>query len=76
MNAGSNGKSLSDVIESITYIDEFGKICIMTNILDKGFDYRISPFMKRNVIILSCNINVKEDILSMKKYLDYIFAEF
>lgn len=72
MNAGSNNKSISDVLESITYIDELGKICKMTDIPLKGFGYRMSPFMKRKVIILSCIINLKKDLYSIQLYHDYL----
>lgn len=72
MNAGSNNKSISDVLESITYIDELGKICKMTDIPLKGFGYRMSPFMKRKVIILSCIINLKKDLSSIQLYHDYL----
>lgn len=72
MNAGSNNKSISDVLESITYIDELGKICKMTDIPLKGFGYRMSPFMKRKVIILSCTINLKKDLSSIHLYYDYL----
>ncbi len=72
MNAGSNNKSISDVVESVTYIDELGKVCKMTDISLKGFGYRMSPFMKRKVIILSCMINLKKDISSIQLYHDYL----
>lgn len=70
MNAGSNNKSISDVLESITYIDELGKICTMNNIKDKGFSYRSTPFMKRKVIILSCIIKLTKDENANKLYLE------
>ena len=72
MNAGAHGKSMKDILESIIYIDEFGKICTMTDIESKGFGYRLSPFMKRKVIILSCVIKLEKDISSIKKYHNYL----
>lgn len=72
MNAGAWGKQVSDVLESVTYIDEFGKVCEMKNINSKGFSYRRSPFMKRHVIILSCIINLKYDITSINIYNNYL----
>ena len=68
MNAGSNNKFISDILESITYIDELGKICTMTNIREKGFSYRSTPFMKRKVIILSCIIKLIKDDNASKLY--------
>lgn len=58
MNAGALNKAISEVLETVTYLDEFGNLCEMTNIYDKGFDYRISPFQKRKVIIVSCKIKL------------------
>lgn len=72
MNAGSHGKSISDILESVTYIDELGRVCIMTDINTKGFSYRLSPFMKRKVIILSCVLKVEEDKTSIKRYYEYL----
>lgn len=72
MNAGAWNHSIGEVIESITYLDEFGKVCEMTNIPSKGFGYRKSPFMKRNIIILSCIINLEYDISSIRLYNEYL----
>lgn len=72
MNAGSHGMCMSDILENIIYIDEFGNICEMNNLVDKGFGYRVSPFMKRKVIILSCSIKLKKDLSSIKRYHDYL----
>ena len=72
MNAGPWGKSISEVIKSITYLDEFGKVCIMNNIRKLGFRYRKSPFMKRKVIIISCEFELKEDSSSIKLNYDYL----
>lgn len=72
MNAGAWGKSISDVIKSITYLDEFGRVCIMDNIKKHGFGYRKSPFMKRRVLIISCELQLKEDVSSIKLYYDYL----
>ena len=72
MNAGSHGKSLSDILESVTYLDEVGKVCTMTNIKDKGFGYRLSPFMKRKIIILSCNLNIMQDTYAVNLYQEYL----
>lgn len=72
MNAGAWGKRVSDVIESITYLDEFGKVCEMKNINSKGFSYRKSPFMKRKVIILSCVIKLVKDLTSYEVYNNYL----
>ena len=72
MNAGAWGQSISDVLESITYLDEFGKVCEMKNIKTKGFSYRKSPFMKRKVIIISCIINLKYSMSSINTYNNYL----
>lgn len=58
MNAGAQNKAISDCLESVTYLDEFGNLCEMVNINDKGFNYRTSPFQKRKVIIVSCKIKL------------------
>lgn len=72
MNAGAWNKSISEVLERITYLDEFGKVCVMDEINDKGFSYRKSPFMKRNVIILSCELRLRKDISSVNRYIEYL----
>ena len=72
MNAGAWNHHISDIIESITYLDEFGKICVMEKICDKGFGYRKSPFMKRHVIILSCTIKLTNDDNAFNRYLEYL----
>ena len=79
MNAGAWGKSISEVIKSITYLDEFGKVCIMNNIRKLGFRYRKSPFMKRKVIlykkqfdyikIIPCKLSKLDEM--ERKYIDY-----
>jgi UDP-N-acetylmuramate dehydrogenase len=72
MNAGAWNHHISDIIESITYLDEFGKICVMEKLCDKGFGYRKSPFMKRHVIILSCTIKLTNDDNAFNRYLEYL----
>ena len=72
MNAGAWNHHISDIIESITYLDEFGKICVMEKLSDKGFGYRKSPFMKRHVIILSCTIKLTNDDNAFNRYLEYL----
>lgn len=72
MNAGAWNHHISDIIESITYLDEFGKICVMEKLCDKGFGYRKSPFMKRHVIILSCIIKLTNDDNAFNRYLEYL----
>jgi UDP-N-acetylmuramate dehydrogenase len=44
----------------------------MNNIRKLGFGYRKSPFMKRKVIIISCEFELKEDSSSIKLYYDYL----
>lgn len=60
MNAGAYGYDMSDILESITYLDELGNICEMTNVKDFGFSYRISPFQTQNAIIIACKIKIKK----------------
>lgn len=72
MNAGAWGKMISDILESVTYLDEFGKVCVMKNISSKGFSYRKSPFMKRKVIILSCVIRLFKDLTSFELFNSYL----
>ena len=72
MNAGAWEQNISDKLISITYIDEFGKICIMKDITSKGFGYRLSPFMKRKVIILSCEIKVEHNENAKNIYNNYM----
>jgi UDP-N-acetylmuramate dehydrogenase len=72
MNAGAWEQNISDKLISISYLDEFGKICIMKDIKNKGFGYRLSPFMKRKVIILSCEIKVKQNVNALSIYNNYM----
>lgn len=59
MNAGAWNKQISDYLETVTYLDEFGNLCEMDNINNKGFKYRFSPFQKRKIIIVGCIIKLK-----------------
>lgn len=72
MNAGAYGGELSEVIESVTYIDENGDIISM-NGEELGFGYRKSIFQSGKLTILSCVLKLKkgnrDDILAaMKDY--------
>ncbi len=60
MNAGAYGSCMSDILESVTYLDEFGNLCEMVDLNNKGFDYRSSPFQKRKVIIVACKVKIKQ----------------
>lgn len=71
-NAGAWGTNISDVIESITYLNEFGNLCTMKNLENKGFSYRKSPFMKRHIIILSCEIHLRYNIEADAIYNNYL----
>lgn len=52
MNAGAYKKSMSDIIESITYINEDGDICTIQR-ENINFNYRHSMFKDHNYIIIS-----------------------
>ncbi len=73
MNAGAYGFSMSDILESVSYLDEFGNLCEMVDLKNKGFDYRTSPFQKRNVIIVACKIKLRSasnQTLPIKVYME------
>ena len=59
MNAGAYGGEISDVAESIEYIDEEGKICnISAN--EANFSYRDSIFKRNsNLVVLSAVFKLK-----------------
>ena len=59
MNAGAYGGEISDVVESIEYIDEEGKICnISAN--EANFSYRDSIFKRNsNLVVLSAVFKLK-----------------
>ncbi|WP_252314149.1 UDP-N-acetylmuramate dehydrogenase [Sinobaca sp. H24] len=52
MNAGSDGKETKDILISVTYIDENGKI-VKDNTNDVEFGFRKSKFQEKNTIIIS-----------------------
>ena len=59
MNARCYGISISDILESVEFLDEDLKIK-KENINKTHFDYKKSPFQKRAVIILSACFNLKK----------------
>lgn len=65
-NAGSYGKSISDIIESVEIINDNDDIQILSN-YDCDFDYRDSIFKKNNCVIFSAKIKLLVgDILESK----------
>ena len=58
MNAGAYKRSMADVIESITYMDDIGDIYTIQSD-NAEFGYRHSIFKKNNYIILSVIIQLK-----------------
>ena len=72
MNAGAWDETISEKLVSITYLDELGQICVMKDINSKGFGYRQSPFMKRKVIILACEISITKNDKAPLIYQEYM----
>ncbi|WP_022846455.1 MULTISPECIES: UDP-N-acetylmuramate dehydrogenase [unclassified Desulfurobacterium] len=69
-NAGAFGRETAELIESIEYIDEEGKLKELSD--TSGFGYRKSPFSKKDIIIsvkfkVEYFKNVKETIKSLVK---------
>ncbi|MEZ9576858.1 MULTISPECIES: UDP-N-acetylmuramate dehydrogenase [unclassified Vibrio] len=67
MNGGSQRKTISSLVKSVTSIDKSGKL-IVRNINECQFDYRESTFQNKSELILSveleCNLGNKRKILS------------
>ncbi len=68
MNAGAYGNDMSNVIDSVTVLDEEGKIKELKN-QECKFSYRKSIFQNSKYIILGCTLHLqegnKEEILSL-----------
>lgn len=63
MNAGAYHSSISDILQSITFIDENGKVqTLMNDDKNLKFGYRDSIFKQKHWIIISC-------VIKLKKYL-------
>ena len=60
MNAGSSGRELSDVLQSVTYLDEEGN-CQTKLAEECDLSFRHSGFTGTNAIILSATFNVEYD---------------
>lgn len=56
MNAGCNDSSISECLDSVDYLDEFGEYHLLTNFDD--FDYRKSFFTNKKYVILGATFNV------------------
>lgn len=59
MNAGAHTGEMASIIESVTAIDESGKVVVLHNV-DCEFSYRHSIFQERNYVILSCVIKLQQ----------------
>lgn len=59
MNAGAYKSSISDVLDSVTFLDDKLKIKTIKN-KDCKFGYRDSIFKHKNYIILSAKFNIKK----------------
>ncbi len=72
MNARCYGTSVSDRIIKVTYLDSSNSISTYS-FSKKDFGYKVSPFMDKNVIILSAVFSLEEDEapLLLKRMLSY-----
>ena len=70
MNAGAYGSEMANVIEEVTYLDEYLNIKTITN-KKCNFGYRKSIFRENNYVILSTKLKLtkgnKEEIESLMK---------
>lgn len=75
MNAGAYHKAMEDIIESVIFLNELGKVKIYSN-KQCMFDYRSSIFKKEKGIIIGCIIKlecakeVKAPISKIKNYIE------
>ena len=68
MNAGAYKKSMSDIIHSVTYINDKGKIVKETNVDDNlKFSYRHSKFKENKCVILSVILRLSKNNLDIIK---------
>ncbi|MBW7452526.1 UDP-N-acetylmuramate dehydrogenase [Paenibacillus sepulcri] len=58
MNAGSSGRELSDVLQSVTYLDDEGN-CLTKTAEECQLSFRSSGFTGTNSIILSAKFNIE-----------------
>ncbi len=50
MNAGAFGSEISDILESVEWLDVNGEV-VETNVRDIDFEYRYSPFQKKGIVL-------------------------
>jgi len=61
MNAGAYGMQMSDILDSVTYIDDLGEVKKLKLRDDHScFSYRNSIFKNKGYIILSCVLKLKK----------------
>lgn len=77
MNAGAYKKSIEDIIDTVTYIDDKGDIQTISNQHNNlHFSYRHSIFQDYNYVILSCSIKLpktkyaEDPQIKIKRFLD------
>jgi UDP-N-acetylmuramate dehydrogenase len=60
MNARCYGRSLSDLIEWVEYIDTDGRVERLSRD-EGGFDYKVSPFQKMEAVIIRASLSLERE---------------
>jgi len=71
MNASSYEQAISDIIHSVTYLNEEGRIVIYKKD-EMELNYRSSIFQKKNGVILSCCFKLKKSEIAKDKQLEIL----
>lgn len=71
MNAGAFNQETVDTLEQVTFMTSEGEI-ITTSIKKDNFGYRISPFQKKEAIILKAIFKLQKDPTARERQLKYL----